>query len=404
MKKQKTKNRKFEERFYKIIIVILILFSLLLFILSFYLNEDFFIKSSPDKELKDSTLGKIQMLQYGLLALGTFCLFLLFLSLCFRNGFKLFIKKHQSFLKGLTLLIITLIILILISEIILRIIFINTTSYGYGPGILKFNRKYIYLNNDDMRDRNFEINKSKGIIRIAGIGDSVTFGSGVKNINDTYLKVLETKLNLESKKYEILNFGLPGKNTKDELDILNKKALKYDPDILIIGYFINDFINVDSNITEVGASPSTIPYIGFWLRNSLYSYYFIEIKINKFLENTGFKKVYEKNLIEIFHSDINKEYNNQLFREIKEVASNENITTMMVIFPMIYELEDYPFIQAHKVIKEIAEKNDFFVLDLLDTYEEYDESELILSKYDLHPNEFTHSLIADKIFEELKKN
>jgi lysophospholipase L1-like esterase len=103
-------------------------------------------------------------------------------------------------------------------------------------------RQWVHMNSDGFRDREYEISKPPGVMRILGIGDSVMFGQGVSQ-EKMYLTVLEKRLNqmYKSVKWEVINAGIPGYNTVMEVESLKEKGLKYGPDIVIIGFVGNDF-------------------------------------------------------------------------------------------------------------------------------------------------------------------
>ena len=98
----------------------------------------------------------------------------------------------------------------------------------------------ITINSDGFRDKEYPIEKPDKTFRIITLGDSFMFGLGVE-LEDSYPKQLEAMLNKNSPiKYEVLNFGVPGYNTKQEVEMLNEKGLKYSHDAVIIGYLGND--------------------------------------------------------------------------------------------------------------------------------------------------------------------
>ena len=47
----------------------------------------------------------------------------------------------------------------------------------------------------------------------------------------------------EGKRYEVLNFGVVGYTTKQEIEKSKTSGLKFSPDIVMIAYFNNDFEN-----------------------------------------------------------------------------------------------------------------------------------------------------------------
>lgn len=114
----------------------------------------------------------------------------------------------------------------------------NATVRSSGP---EYKVTYI-LNSRGLRGPEYSYQKNKGVIRILGLGDSFTFGIGVDE-KDTYLKKLEGLLTAEFQKeykIEVINAGIGGWGTAQELIYLKKEGLRYNPDLITIGFFVND--------------------------------------------------------------------------------------------------------------------------------------------------------------------
>lgn len=99
----------------------------------------------------------------------------------------------------------------------------------------------IRINSLGMRDREYEIEKPSNTFRIAGLGDSTTFGWGME-LSDIFLKQLETKLNNFDDRldYQVLNLGVAAYNTVQEIESFIVKYLKMSPDLIILFYMAND--------------------------------------------------------------------------------------------------------------------------------------------------------------------
>lgn len=112
-------------------------------------------------------------------------------------------------------------------------------SYEHIPGseAYVFNSA-IKINSLGFRDNEYPEHKTKGVTRIVGVGDSIMFGWRVP-LEDIYLKVLENELN-KTGSAEVINCSVPGYNTEQECALAKKLAQKLDPDIVIMGFFIND--------------------------------------------------------------------------------------------------------------------------------------------------------------------
>jgi lysophospholipase L1-like esterase len=82
--------------------------------------------------------------------------------------------------------------------------------------------------------------KPKGVIRIVTLGDSYTYGQGVK-YNETFSYYLEKILIKKTKKrIEVLNFGVPGYNIDESLKNFYYFASKWKPDIVLFFIFSDD--------------------------------------------------------------------------------------------------------------------------------------------------------------------
>lgn len=108
--------------------------------------------------------------------------------------------------------------------------------------VYELNKDYKDINSFGMRDKEIDLNEIKYLYKIAVIGDSHTYSTNVKNIEDTFPYHLEEHLNknMGQRRVKVLNFGVPGYNTAQELEVLQSKALAFQPKLVILQYHIND--------------------------------------------------------------------------------------------------------------------------------------------------------------------
>ena len=97
-------------------------------------------------------------------------------------------------------------------------------------------------NSRGLRDAEYGVDKPSGAVRVVALGDSSLFGWGVSD-EEVSLEVLERRLNGEGAgpPVEILNFATPGYNTAIEAEVFVRKALRYDPDVVLVNFNTNDY-------------------------------------------------------------------------------------------------------------------------------------------------------------------
>ncbi|MEI8343169.1 MAG: GDSL-type esterase/lipase family protein [Verrucomicrobiota bacterium] len=89
----------------------------------------------------------------------------------------------------------------------------------------------------DTRDYPYE--KDPGVLRVLCLGDSQTEGFEV-NQENAFPKIIERKLAQLGRKAEVMNTGISGFGTAEELAFLENEGLKYKPDVVVLGWYAND--------------------------------------------------------------------------------------------------------------------------------------------------------------------
>lgn len=116
--------------------------------------------------------------------------------------------------------------------------------YDLLPGTdVQFQRVPVSTNTCGMRDKEIEIPKTEDSYRIALLGDSYAFGWGV-NEDESFASVIEQTLNnqkTEELEVEVLNFGIPGYSTFQQVALFEDRVLDFKPDAVLVYFIENDF-------------------------------------------------------------------------------------------------------------------------------------------------------------------
>lgn len=88
--------------------------------------------------------------------------------------------------------------------------------------------------------REFAYAKPAGTLRVLSLGDSHTQGYEVRQ-EATFSAVLERYLKHHGARAEVMNAGVSGYSTAEALAFLENEGYKYQPDVVVLGFYANDF-------------------------------------------------------------------------------------------------------------------------------------------------------------------
>lgn len=263
------------------------------------------------------------------------------------------------------------------------------------------------INSLGMRGPEVQRQKPKGTFRVLGVGDSFTFGVGVRD-EDTFLRRLESSLNAApgaTRRYEVLNAGVEGYNTRDEVLYLERVWLKLNPDLVLLVFYLNDAYSEGAfaNAGEVegvnlGRARGLAQYSYLWdyfqhgmaarresrrIEQFYLSHYFSQPET--LLNSSG-------------QFQIDWQQSCHSLQRAATFLREQHIRFAIVIFPELYRLNDrYPFKAVHKLVREECARIGVPTLDLLDTFAGMRDRDLWVHPSDHHPNEIAHGLAAQAI-------
>lgn len=133
------------------------------------------------------------------------------------------------------------------------------TAYGYKPepgqkDTFTLDRP-VSTNRFGFREREWRMPRPAGLVRVMVIGDSLTFGNAAR-AEDTYPKVLEQLLHQREPlvNLEVINTAAQGWNTDTEEAFFRQEGITYQPSVLILGFYPNDWVTPP----QPGAAPRVV--------------------------------------------------------------------------------------------------------------------------------------------------
>jgi hypothetical protein len=257
------------------------------------------------------------------------------------------------------------------------------------------------INRSGYRDHEYPLNKPPGVFRIVVIGDSIAFGfcdNGLAPIpiNGLFSKVLERSLNdahLGETRFEVINLGVSGYDSRQEVEFLKTRGLALAPDLVVVAYCLND--REDGSV-EVNALRSR-----GWNRMASTALFRHSALVRYLWQRLpwlfGGPQRYQKrdNRVEI------------AFDELRALADEHRFSVVVAVFPWLMDFKQYPRSQwpeEHRYAAAVSSRYRFPVLDLLSTYETRDLQSIELPCRTPHPNLAGHALAAQAIQEFLIGN
>jgi len=288
--------------------------------------------------------------------------------------------------------------------------------YALNPNTSKIHEDIEYnINRDGLRDNEYKVEKNGS--RIIFLGDSFTWGHNLP-LNYTFVKILEKQLQQEyqNDNWEVMNFGISGYNTKMEVLLLEKKGLKYSPDIVIVMYDLND--------PEGPVEGVSFGEDGYQITKKIRSFFQGQLsnqerkQIEAFLEEqncyyelmnlkavTGSDDFY----CMIHHIPLFWDTVTESFEKLENLSKKHNFTVIVGILPVLLfpgcEIgwQIYPFEDTHELVANEVKKHDFYVLDLYPVLSEYPIPKLRVEPNDCHTSYYANQIIESNIKDYLEE-
>jgi lysophospholipase L1-like esterase len=237
--------------------------------------------------------------------------------------------------------------------------------------------------------------------RILAIGDSFTYGLKLAE-SGSWPRQLESILQSKRPNIEILNGGRPGTDTSQQLKLFDKTLHQYRPNMVLIGFLLNDCTKLCANCGPVGLVNKLERFINHPLGLSRLSYLYRLHEVGSLQRELTdktvdlYKRPYELEL-DTYHGCIDA------FREFKTRADRENFSLAVVQYPMLFGLKnEYPFAREHAKVRTTLEAMNISVFDLAPAFKGHDEQALWVHPRDSHPNRTANAIAAKAIAERLE--
>lgn len=248
------------------------------------------------------------------------------------------------------------------------------------------------LNNRGFRGPDFEETRRTERLRVAVLGDSFTFGEGVR-WQDTFPQRMEPLLSSElDQEVEVLNMGQSQWGTSDEIHYFAHEGRRYRPDLVLLIYVLND-ANYAGDLDLYDRFRHVYEPSG-WVRRS-YLLSFVQATVGREI----FGQLYVHSMLDSALRERAKWRRSlELVSHGDRIARGIGARFALVIFPFMYQLDDrYPFTPLHAMVASHATQSGIPVLDLLPHLQTRRYTDFWVHPSDPHPSHVAHALAADAI-------
>jgi hypothetical protein len=303
----------------------------------------------------------------------------------------------------LVLLLFSVVFVLLLAEGAVRLLHLaDPRPSGYAP-VNTRRRGMAPTNSRGYRDNEHALGKAQGVRRLLSLGDSFAWGAGIE-FDDTYGQRLERQLpRRRHEAWEVVQLALPGMNTVDEASQLHEEGLAYDPDLVVVGFVLND--SEDSEAAEARRARE-------WAEEKR------EKHEPRLLDHSALFKVVSSRLFATVENRRRIAGYRSMYRPdapgwmagqkalklIGKLCTEKGIPFVVVIFPLFANPLDagYPFAEVHAAVAQAASAAGAKVVDLRPAYEGLRWDLLVVDgAADEHPNEIAHRIAADVLLKAL---
>ena len=303
--------------------------------------------------------------------------------------------------------------------------------YELSPGTATRARgKEIKINSQGFRGP--EPSSDPAVQRVIVLGDSITFGYNLA-VEETFPFQLQQRLSKPGRNLEVLNFGVHGYDTLQEVSSLEIRGVGYHPDLVVVGYCLNDVSNSSVSLEHIQRMQR-------W-RAAPYNFLFESRLVDLMTESieTLRLKHWEKQVND--PAVFRREYANQIdaigddetellglmaqaptwpnstwygdrdrvgrlrfgFRRLASLARANGFPVVIMIIPLLLDKggadsRTYTHGVAHRIVELEARRAGFDTIDLTDDFMRVGMANLKLTTGDIfHPNKTGNAIMATSL-------
>jgi hypothetical protein len=313
-------------------------------------------------------------------------------------------QQARAVFANTTLVAVSVVVSLVGGEAVTRLVFRDITTTADNTSYFANRWRQMHppaINRWGFREREFGLRPSEEIYRIAVVGDSFTYGQGIV-VENRLSNILEGQLNEHRNQYEVLNFGRPGAETKDHIDILRDVVLKIQPRYVLLQWFRNDVEG--DNKGERPKPWRLLPsdFLLSYLHTHSALYYFVNQQWIKMQRRLGFIEGHQAYMERRFKdpSGIDARRARRELETFFELCNQQRVPVGMILFPALADSasQDHTADFLIDWVLSICSQQSVPCLDLRTVFATISPPTLLwANRLDAHPGRLANQLAAEAV-------
>lgn len=247
----------------------------------------------------------------------------------------------------------------------------------------RFKGAVLQTNQWGMHDKDYTRERPAGCYRIALLGASHAMGTGVDR-DETFEARLETRLNSDGDRcVEVLNFSVYGYQPVDQIALLEKRVIGFDPNAILYVGHPGDVRRVVLDLAQAVIRNEAPPYEAL-----------ADIVRRAGVDASDKERTAVQKL-----APFGDEILSVVHRRLVSFSREHGVCAGWLFLPMVPDRPN-PALPAAEIA--IARESGFIVLDLSDVYAGANQQALFLAPWDAHPNSEGNRLVGERLYSVMK--
>ena len=247
-------------------------------------------------------------------------------------------------------------------------------------------------NSKGLRDREFSYDRQPGTLRILMLGDSLTVGWGVP-AEQTFSKRIEKLFAADGVNAEVINTGVGNYNTIQEVEYFLTEGFKYQPDIVVLNFFVNDAEPILKH-----ESPSILARV-------CYACIFILGRVDTLTRKFLNKKDWAEYYLGLYGGGNATGWlkAKESIEKLAGYCKSHGIALVIANLPELHDVQHYRFDKISNLVRDAANQYSVDYVDILPYLQKEESAALWVTPPDPHPNAHANDLIAQGLYRALKR-